>query len=142
MRFLRGLPAAGRYSPRKGHSPMAAPADGTVEKTRFDGLMSAYQRALATLTPEQRAILKASDTPAQSEDSQQVAAQGAGFEEGESYTFEGGRFVPYEPGTPMQHSETVSRSRPAPTIAEERAQLDRMEGKPSFTREWPDVTAR
>jgi hypothetical protein len=135
---------------KEGNSPMSAPVDGTVEKTRFDGMMSQYQRALGMLSPEQRATLKTPDDSAAqpnggnvSQDSQQPADQGPDFEEGESYTFENGQFVPVEPPTPMSHSETVSRSAPRDaTESELRAKLDRQVGKPSVSHDWGDITAR
>jgi len=141
---------------------MSAPDSGTtqtVDASRFNKMMGAYQKALSLLTPEQRAALKdsgaveqgqgTSDTSAQEDrdsgsDSQQTADTGPGFEEGESYTFENGQFVPFEPPTPMNHSET-SRSLGRPketTVSELRAKLDREVGKPSVTHEWPDITAR
>jgi hypothetical protein len=129
---------------------MSAPDNGTVEKTRFDGLMSSYQRALGMLSPEQRATMKTPDDSAAQpnggnvgNDSQQPAAEETGFEEGESYTFENGQFVPLEPPTPMSHSETVSRSAPRePSESELRAKLDRQVGKSSVSHDWGDITAR
>ena len=124
--------------------------DGSVPKARFDGLMSSHQKALA-----ENATLKArlagfagqgqgseaqDGGSAAGQDSQQTEPE---HEDGGMYEFRDGQFVPFEPPTPMGHSELVSRGASRePTVSELQAQLDRQVGKPSRSREWPDVTAR
>jgi hypothetical protein len=141
---------------------MSAPDSGTtqtVDASRFNKMMGAYQKALSLLTPEQRAALKDSgaveqgqgtnDTSAQEDrdsgsDSQQTAEPEPEFEEGVLYQLENGRMVAQEPPSPLSHSE-FSRSIGKPketSLSELRAKLDREVGKPSVTHEWPDITAR
>jgi hypothetical protein len=141
----------------------AQDADGTtqttVDKSRFDGLMGNYQKALGMLTPEQRAALKApaaGQAGAQDQggnaagDSQHNAGSEPGrvndpteYEDGAVYAYRDGQFVLTDPPVPFQHSEFVSRgAKREPTLSELRAESDRQAGKPSLSHSWPDITAR
>jgi hypothetical protein len=119
-------------------------APGTVDATRFNKMMGNYQKALAMLAPEQRETLKGSaqgadfdslaQTPEGGSRPTAETAQPETYQDGESYTFVDGKFVPFEPPTPGQHGESSGRFAPA-----REPSLRDMVPDPHA---WPDIAAR
>jgi len=119
----------------------------TVAKTRFDGLMSSHQKALAEVATLKAQLAGQVEQGAEAQDQDDGNAdtgdsQQADFEDGGTYTYEGGKFVPTEPQTPLQHSEfRGAAGKREPSLAEMQAASDKREGKPGLSHSWPDITA-
>jgi hypothetical protein len=121
-------------------------ATQTVDKARFDGLMSAYQKEKAradalekrfeaggSSDPDDDAGAQTEAGEEPDEDSQQTDEPE--FEVGGQYEWNGQEFVPFEPPTPQTHNESRTASKPRESsIADMRSGLDRIVGKPSVTR--------
>jgi hypothetical protein len=132
----------------------------TVDKARFDGLMSSFQKEKARADALEAKFGglgdagSSDDGSAGSDGEDHIDAAGDSqqtsqveYEDGGQYEFDAatGSFVPYEPPTPQDPNASGSgrdsQSR-EPTIAQLRARLDQQVGKPSRsgTQTWDHLT--